>query len=116
MDHSQDVKLHFLDYWRVIRGRLGLMFLVFLLVFGITAVVTYCMPREYSSFVTIELQPDMTSVRIFDGQPGTANTSVLDPKFAPTQFQIITRKGVLYPVIDQLGLEKKWSTNGQALP
>src|SRR5271165_2215216 len=116
MDHSQDVKLHFLDYWRIIRGRLGLVFLVFLLVFGTAAVVTYYTPREYSSFATIELQPDMTSVRIFDGAPGTPNTSALDPKFSPTQFQIISRKGVLYPVIDQLDLQKKWGANGQPLP
>ena len=115
MDHSQDVKLHFLDYWRIIRGRLGLVFLVFVLVFGTAAVVTYTTPREYSSFATIELQPDMTSVRIFDEESGAKN-SALDPKFVPTQFQIITRKGVLYPVIDQLDLQKKWSKNGQPLP
>jgi succinoglycan biosynthesis transport protein ExoP len=116
MDHSLDVKLHFLDYWRIIRIRLGLVFLVFLLVFGTVAVVTYFMPREYSSFATIELQPDMTSVRIFDNQPDAKNNPLYDPKFVATQFQIITRKGVLYPVIDQLDLQKKWGANGQSLP
>jgi succinoglycan biosynthesis transport protein ExoP len=114
MDHSQDV--HFLDYCRIIRIRLGLVFLVFLLVFGTAAVVTYFTPREYSSFTTIELQPDMTSVRIFDNRTEAMNDQTFDPKFVPTQFQIITRKGVLYPVIDQLDLQKKWGTNGQTLP
>ena len=116
MDHSQEVKIHFLDYWRIIRVRLGLVFLVFLLVFGTAAVVTYFTPREYSSFATIELQPDMTSVRIFDNRTEAMNNPAYDPKFVPTQFQIITRKGVLYPVIDQLDLQKKWGTNGQTLP
>jgi polysaccharide biosynthesis transport protein len=116
MDHSQDVKIHFLDYWRIIRVRLGLVFLVFLLVFGTAAVVTYFTPREYSSFATIELQPDMTSVRIFDNHTEAMNNPTYDPKFAPTQFQIITRKGVLYPVIDQLDLQKRWGKNGQTLP
>ena len=116
MDHSQEVKIHFLDYWRIIRVRLGLVFLVFLLVFGTAAVVTYFTPRQYSSFATIELQPDMTSVRIFDNRTEAMNNPAYDPKFVPTQFQIITRKGVLYPVIDQLDLQKKWGTNGQALP
>ena len=116
MDHSQDVKIHFLDYWRIIRVRLGLVFLMFLLVLGTAAVVTYFMPREYRSFATIEVQPDMTSVRIFDNQAEAMNNSVYDLKFVPTQFQIITRKGVLYPVIDQLGLQKKWGTNGLTLP
>ena len=116
MDHSQHSKIHFLDYWRIIRVRLGLVFLVFLLVFGTAAVVTYLMPREYSSFATIELQPDMTSVRIFGDKPEAMNNSTYDPKFIPTQFQIISRKGVLYPVIDKLDLQKKWGTNGQTLP
>ena len=65
MDHSQEVKIHFLDYWRIIRVRLGLVFLVFLLVFGTAAVVTYLTPREYSSFATIELQPHTTPVSYF---------------------------------------------------
>jgi capsular exopolysaccharide synthesis family protein len=89
---------------------------MFLLVLGTAAVVTYFMPREYRSFATIEVQPDMTSVRIFDNQAEAMNNSVYDLKFVPTQFQIITRKGVLYPVIDQLGLQKKWGTNGLTLP
>jgi succinoglycan biosynthesis transport protein ExoP len=112
MDHSQDLKIHFLDYWRIIRVRLGLVFLVFLLVFGAAAVVSYFAPREYSSFTTIELQPDMTSVRIFDNQAQAINNPTYDPKFVPTQFQIITRKGVLYPAIDQLDLQKKWGNKG----
>jgi uncharacterized protein involved in exopolysaccharide biosynthesis len=116
MEHSQDSKIHFLDYWRIIRVRLGSVFLVFLLVFGTGAVVTYFMPREYSSFATIELQPDMTSVRIFGNKPEAMSNSTYDPKFVPTQFQIISRKGVLYPVIDKLDLQKKWGTNGQTLP
>jgi capsular exopolysaccharide synthesis family protein len=116
MDHSQDVKVHFLDYWRIIRIRLGLVFLMFLLVFGTGAVVTYFTPREYGSFATIEVQPDMTSVRIFDNQAEATNGSTYDPKFLPTQFQIINRKSVLYPVIDQLDLQKKWGKNGQTLP
>ncbi len=116
MDHPQDVKIHFLDYWRIIRARLALVVFVFLLVFGTAAVVTYFTPREYSSFATIELQPDMTSVRIFADRPEAMNNSRSDPKFVTTQFQIITRKGVLYPVIDQLGLQNKWATDGQSLP
>jgi polysaccharide biosynthesis transport protein len=115
MNHSQDLKIHFLDYWRIIRVRLGLVFLVFLLVFGTAAVVSYLLPREYSSFTTIELQPDMTSVRIFDNQAQAINNPAYDPKFVPTQFQIITRKGVLYPVIEQLDLQKKWGNNGETV-
>jgi polysaccharide biosynthesis transport protein len=116
MDHTQEAKLHFLDYWRILRARLGLVFLVFLLVVSTVGVVTYFTPREYSSFATIELEPDMTTVRIFQNQTAPIDNATLDPKFAPTQFQIINRKGVLYPVIDQLDLQKKWGSNDQLLP
>ena len=116
MDHTQETKIHFLDYWRIVRARLGLVFLVFLLVVSTVGVVTYFTPREYSSFATIELEPDMTPVRIFQDETGAIDNARLDPKFAATQFQIISRKGVLYPVIDQLDLQKKWGSNDQLLP
>ena len=116
MNRPQEVKLHFLDYWRIVRIRLGLIFLIFVVVLGTTAVVTYLQPREYSSFATIELRPDMTPVRIFENDTVASERTGFDPKFTPTQFQIITRKGVLYPVIEQLELDKKWGSIGQPMP
>ena len=115
MENPQDSKLHFLDYWRVIRVRLGLVILVFLLVVIAASVATYFLPRKYDSFATIEVEPEMTPVRIFDNQAGSQQ-QVNDPKFTQTQFQIITRKGVLYPVIDRLDLQRKWGSNGEPLP
>jgi polysaccharide biosynthesis transport protein len=115
MENPQDSRLHFLDYWRVIRVRWGLVILVFLLVVIAAGVTTYLLPRKYKSFATIELQPDMAPVRIFDNE--TPRQQMLnDPKFTQTQFQIIMRKGVLYPVIDRLDLRKKWGSNGELLP
>jgi polysaccharide biosynthesis transport protein len=110
MNTSQDVKLHFLDYWRVIRMRLGLVALIFLLVLITVGVTTFLMPKEYMSFATIEVEPNMNPVRIFTN---TSTTDITDPKFTQTQFQIITRKGVLYPVIQRLDLEKRWARQGQ---
>ena len=40
MAHNDEVKLHFLDYWRVIRVRWGLMLLAFFLVLITAAIVT----------------------------------------------------------------------------
>src|SRR5215469_4875242 len=115
MENPQDSKLHFLDYWRVIRVRLGLVILVFLLVVIAAGVTTYLLPRKYKSFATIELEPDMTPVRIFESE-APRQQGVNDPKFTQTQFQIIMRKGVLYPVIDRLDLRKKWGSNNELLP
>jgi capsular polysaccharide biosynthesis protein len=115
MENPQDPKLHFLDNRRVIRVRLGLVILVFLLVVIAAGVTTYLLPRKYKSFATIEVEPDMAPVRIFDNQAPRQQT-LNDPKFTQTQFQIIMRKGVLYPVIERLDLRRKWGSNGEPLP
>jgi polysaccharide biosynthesis transport protein len=113
MNTPQEAKLHFLDYWRVVRIRLGLVALIFLLVVITVGVTTFLMPKEYMAFATIEVEPDMNPVRIFTDSTTRAYN---DPKFTQTQFQIITRKGVLYPVIQRLDLQKKWARQGEPLP
>ncbi|MBV8213698.1 MAG: hypothetical protein JOZ08_10820, partial [Verrucomicrobia bacterium] len=65
MSPSKTAKLHFLDHWRVIRVRFGLVVLIFLLVVITVGVITYFTPKEYMSFATIEVEPNMHPVRIF---------------------------------------------------
>jgi len=103
----QDAKLHFLDYWRVIRLRLPIIVLAFLLVVVTAGVTTYFLPRQYQSNVIIEVEQNDQKIRIFsEGYQGAMG---MDPRFATTQFQIIQRKEMLYPVIDSLQLVQKWA-------
>ena len=51
----QEAKLHFLDYWRVIRLRLPIIVLTFLLVVITAGITTYFLPRQYQSNVIIEV-------------------------------------------------------------
>jgi len=103
----QDAKLHFLDYWRVIRLRLPIIVLAFLLVVVTAGVTTYFLPRQYESNVIIEVEQNDQKIRIFsEGYQGAMG---MDPRFATTQFQIIQRKEMLYPVIDSLQLVQKWA-------
>jgi succinoglycan biosynthesis transport protein ExoP len=111
MDSHPELKPFFPHFLRVIRVRLGLVILVFLLVVMAAGIATYSSPRQYRSFATIEVQPEMTPVRIFENQ-----AAVNDPKFSQSQFQIMLRKGVLYPVIERLDLENKWGSKGKKLP
>jgi len=104
---SGELKLHFLDYWRVIRVRLPLIILVFLLVVITAAVVTHFMPKQYQSAVTMQVKQNDTLMKVFNNQ---GSMSGFDPRFLTTQFEIIQRKEMLYPVIDALGLEQRWST------
>lgn len=103
---SGELKLHFLDYWRVIRVRLPLIILVFLLVVITAAVVTHFMPKQYQSAVTMQIKQSDTLMKVFNREGGMG----FDPRFLTTQFEIIQRKEMLYPVIDSLGLEQRWRT------
>jgi succinoglycan biosynthesis transport protein ExoP len=109
MAHKEEASLHFLDYWRVIRVRWGLILLAFLLVVITTAVVTYFQPREYQSSVFMEVKSTAENLRIFSNE---GNLPYHDPQLAPTVYQIIQRTGILYPVIDELKLQDKWARNG----
>lgn len=106
----QEAKLHFLDYWRVIRLRLPIIILAFLLVVITAGITTYFLPRQYQSNVIIEVEQNEQKIRIFT--EGFQGGMGMDPRFATTQFQIIQRKEMLYPVIEALDLVKRWSEDG----
>ncbi len=113
MAQPDEVKLHFLDYWRVIRIRWRLVLLAFLAVLITAAIVTYFQPREYQSSVFMEVKSTAENPRIF-GVGNETNLPIHDPQLAPTVFQVIQRTGVLYPVIEQLKLREKWG-GGRAI-
>src|SRR3954447_13591959 len=110
MAHPEEAKLHFLDYWRVIRVRWVLILLAFFLVLLTAAIVTYFQPREYQSSVFVEVKSTAQNPRIF--ATGDPNMPIHDPQLAPTVFQVIQRTGILYPVIEQLKLQDKWARDG----
>jgi succinoglycan biosynthesis transport protein ExoP len=113
MAQTDEVKLHFLDYWRVIRVHWVLILVAFLLVLITAAIATYFQPREYQSSVFIEVRSTAENPRIFG--TGDPNIPIHDPQLAPTVYQVIQRTGVLYPVIDELKLQDKWGREGTRL-
>ncbi len=113
MSDSSEVKLHFLDYWRVIRVRWGLVLLTFLLVMVSAGVTCWFLPREYFSKATIEVKPERNKViDVFKEGSGAGSSS----NFMATQFQVIQKKEILYPVIERLKLQEKWTGGGPQLP
>ncbi len=112
MIENSEVKLHFLDYWRVVRVRAGLITLVFLLVMTTAGVVTYFLPRLYLAKVSMEVSPDSSKpLEVF----GTASVHSYDPAFVQTQFEILRKSEILYPVIQQLDLINTFSGDGPKL-
>src|SRR2546423_649976 len=101
----QETKLHFLDYWRIIRVRKTVILAVFLLVVITTTLVTFILPVSYSSMVRMAVEKDMPDIPGL----GERQTSLgYDPYFLQTEFEKIQSKSVLYKVIDNLKLNEKW--------
>ena len=113
MAHKDEVRLHFLDYWRVVRIHWALVVLAFLVVLITAAIVTYFQPREFQAVVFVEVKSTAENPRIFSVD--SQNVPIHDPQLAPTVFQVIQRTGVLYPVIDELKLQQKWAGGGRVL-
>ncbi len=101
-----ETKLHFLDYWRIIRIRKTVILAVFLLVVLTTTAVTFILPETFMSTVRIEVAKDMTDIApLLAGQQQAG----YDPYFITTEFEKIKSRPVLTEVINQLELTKKWS-------
>src|SRR5947207_15408281 len=62
--------------------------------------------------VVMEVKPDDAgNIKLFSGE-GVRGSN--EAAFGPTQIQIIQQKEVLYPVIDELKLQEKWSSPGRS--
>ncbi len=103
---NQDTKLHFLDYWRIIRIRKTVILAVFLLVLLTTTEVTFILPETYMSTARIEVGKDTPDV----GAILTPQTPMAyDPYFIQTEFEKIRSTKVLHKVIEQLNLQNVWA-------
>lgn len=104
---AQDAKLHFLDYWRIIRIRKTVILAVFLLVVLTTTVVTFFIKPTYSSTVRIAIEKDTPDIAPLIGFRPMAQ---YDPYWIQTQFEKIQSRSVLHPVIDDpdLNLQELW--------
>ncbi|MBM3823276.1 MAG: polysaccharide biosynthesis tyrosine autokinase [Verrucomicrobia bacterium] len=103
---QSESKLHFLDYWRIIRIRKSVILLVFLLVVITTTAVTLILPPQYLSMVRIAVEKDATDI---SGLFQRDSIQVYDPYFIQTEFEKITSKKVLHKVIEDMGLNNEWA-------
>jgi polysaccharide biosynthesis transport protein len=108
--NAPEVKLHFLDYWRIIRIRKTVILAVFLLVTITTTVVTFVLPKAYSSTVRMKVEKDAPDV---EGIGSQRNASAYDPYWMQTEFETIQSKSILHRVITNLNLSKKWAEKYQ---
>jgi len=107
-----EARLHFLDYWRVMKSRKAIVFVVFLIVILVAATVTFFQPKIYTAASRIKVEQERLTVEVFQ-QQGYAG---YDPYFLQTQYEIIQSQKVLYPVIERYELRKRWAYGGDPLP
>jgi polysaccharide biosynthesis transport protein len=104
-------KLHFLDYWRIIRIRKTVILAVFLLVVITTTAVTFMLPESYVATARIEVAKDIADISPL--MP-TMQSSSYDPYFLQTEFEKIKSQKVLHKVISNLNLIDKWTKRYQS--
>src|SRR5258708_20172732 len=75
--NAPETKLHFLDYWRIIRIRKTVILAVFLLVAITTTLVTFVLPESFASTVRMKVEKDSPDV-------GTLSGDRLSPAFNPS--------------------------------
>ena len=103
---TQDNKLHFLDYWRIIRVRKTVILAVFLLVVITATLVTFILPESYASAARIKVERDSTDVSGIGDRGGLM--SGYDPYFIQTEFEVIQSEVILGKVIELLDLNTLW--------
>jgi len=101
---AADSKLHFLDYWRIIRLRKAIILTVFFLVVATVAVVTYFLTPMYSGTAGMKVDKDTPDVTAFMGFG--MQQQQFDAYFFNTEFEVLKSRAILERVIKELKLDE----------
>jgi capsular exopolysaccharide synthesis family protein len=111
-----EARLHFLDYWRVIRIRKAIIITVFLITAIIATAVTFILPESYASTCKVKIENDVNDSP--GGNAPTPSQTSYDPYFVQTTFEIMSSSLVLSNVVSTLNLNVEWGRkyyNGDTL-
>ncbi|MGC3958007.1 MAG: polysaccharide biosynthesis tyrosine autokinase [Verrucomicrobiota bacterium] len=113
---QQEARLHFLDYWRIIRIRKTVIIAVFLLVVITATLVTFILPEMFASTASMKVEPDKSDITELNALGGQVPR--YDPYFIQTEFETIQSESLLTNVVDALDLTTVWGNrynDGQKL-
>ncbi|MCU0787887.1 MAG: polysaccharide biosynthesis tyrosine autokinase [Verrucomicrobia bacterium] len=102
---QQESRLHFLDYWRIIRIRKTVILAVFLLVVTTATLVTFILPEAFASTARIKIEREGSDIQEMTGMP---TVSSYDPYFIQTEFEVIQSQKILDRVIEGMDLNRVW--------
>src|SRR5580704_11524626 len=104
---TPESRLHFLDYWRIIRIRKVIIISVFFITTIIATLVTFMMKPAYSSTAQVKIEPDVVSdISTFNG--GAGDYAPYDPYFMETELKVIQGDVVLKKVVEGHKLNEQW--------
>ena len=106
---QSEAVLHVQDYMQVLRGRWKTIFLVFMLVFVSSAVITKMMTPKYTSAMTFEIKypRDLINVAV-GGEANPIEKAVVSDAYMQTQFEILVSQQNLIAVANKLDLPNEW--------
>lgn len=111
-NQASEASLHAVDYWQVIKNRYGVILLTFLLVFMTAAVITYVMPKRYTSTSVVQVNPRTPDMRIFGtGFDDASGAAQMTQSFFGTEFEVIRSQKTLLLVIGALDLTTRWGVD-----
>ncbi|HNQ72183.1 MAG TPA: polysaccharide biosynthesis tyrosine autokinase [Verrucomicrobiota bacterium] len=102
-----EARLHFLDYWRIIRIRKTVIIAVFLLVVITATLVTFILPELFASTASMRVERDKSDIDELSGMSSRL-ISAYDPYFIQTEFETIQSESILTNVINNLDLTRVW--------
>lgn len=105
---APEARLHFLDYWRIIRIRKAIIITVFLITAIIATLVTFILPVAYSSTAQINIEAD-DNPDIANMSGGGGKEAAYNPYFLQTQLEILKGPSVLDRVVEMLQLNSVWA-------
>lgn len=111
---QQESRLHFLDYWRIIRIRKTVIIAVFLLVVITATLVTFILREEFASTASMKVERDKSDIDEISGASMRFNP--YDPYFVYTEYETIQSETILTNVVEMLDLNTEWGVkynNGQ---
>ena len=114
MSPPQEAKLHFLDYWRIIRIRKTVILAVFLLVVITATVVTFILQELFVGTARINVQKESTDIgSVTPGQ--NYNPGGVDPYFIQTEYEVMQSQVLLSKVVEnpKLNLNERWAAKNQ---
>lgn len=96
---APDSKLHFLDYWRIIRIRKTVILAVFVLVVLTATVVTIMLPPKWQSMARLKVERDQADISgVMSLSSDRQMMGGFDPYFVLTEFEVIQSEVILSQV------------------